>query len=193
MQMSSKVLIRTMVITATAGLALTAFITDGGNKTGIDKASMDTSVAPSKDFYTYANGTWVKKNPVPASEVRWASFDVLREENNKKIKTVVEEVAAEKTAAQGSVHQKLRDFYNSAMDSALIEKQGYSALQPGFDKIAGISDKKSLVSTLSYLHRHGVESLFNFYVFRDLKKSDENIIYFTQGGLGLPDRDYYLK
>lgn len=172
-------------------LGLCAFV--AGDKLGIDPKSIDKDVSPRDDFYTYANGTWVKNNPVPAEETRWSSFDILREQNTQKIRTVIDEVAADKGAADGTINQKIRDFYLTAMDSAKAEKEGYQPLQPALEKINAIANKEQLFRTIGELQRAGVGNTFGFYVHRDLKKSDRHIMYLTQGGLSLPDRDYYLK
>lgn len=166
---------------------------DDINKTGIDLTALNKDVSPAHDFYQFANGNWIKNNPVPKEEARWGSFDVLREENNKKIRTVIEEVAADKSAPKGSVRQQLRDFYTSAMDSVTIEKQDISLIKPLLDRISNIKDKPDMLAAIGELHKKGIGNTFGMYVHRDLKKSDEHIMYFVQSGLGLPDRDYYLK
>ena len=163
------------------------------SKISLDLAAMDKNVSPRTDFYSFANGTWVKNNPVPAAETRWGSFDELREENNRKVRVLIEEVASDKAAVKGSSRQQLRDFYLTAMDTVQLEVQGYKPVMPYLEKVNAISDKTSLIQTSAELQRSGLRGIFRLYVTRDMKKSDQNIIYLSQGGLSLPDRDYYLK
>lgn len=162
-------------------------------KIGLDLGAMDKKVSPRSDFYSYANGTWVRNNPVPAAETRWGSFDELREENNRKVRVLIEEVAADKNAAKGSSRQQLRDYYLTAMDTAQLEAQDYKPLVPYLEKINSIKDKTSLLRVSGELQRSGLRGIFRLYVTRDMKQSNRNIIYLAQGGLSLPDRDYYLK
>ncbi len=194
-----KHMLKTKVQRAVAGLSIVSaivisgFMPDDLGRSGIDVAAIDKSVSPKTDFYQYANGTWLKNNPVPADQPRWGSFDVLADANNKKIKMMVEEAAADKGAEMGTPRQKLRDFYNTAMDTVAIESQGITLLKEQFYLIDKISNKQQLIETIATMHKSGFGGVFNFYVYRDIKKSDENICYFSQGGLGLPDRDYYTK
>jgi putative endopeptidase len=184
------------IITTSAVILLSAFIgTDpfDTNRLGVDLKSMDKSVKPSDDFYMYANGNWVRNNPVPADEARWGSFDILQQENQNKIWLIFDEVAKDKMAAPGSARQKMRDFYLTAMDTLTIEKQGLKPAQPLFYKVSSMKSKSELSAVVSELYKNGIGSSFTFFVHRDLKKSDNNICYLRQGGFQLPDRDYYLK
>jgi putative endopeptidase len=188
-------MIKLTLLTA-AVVVLSAFTGSGPTETarlGVDLSGMDTKTSPAQDFYLYANGTWVKNNPVPADEARWGSFDVLQQENQNRIRTIFEEVAKDDQAAPGTAHQKMRDFYLTAMDEATIEKQGLKPVQPFFDKVSSMKSKADLTRTVAELYKNGISSSFVFYVHRDLKKSDQNVCYLRQGGFQLPDRDYYLK
>ncbi len=178
---------------AAAAATMLAFVPAGPGGNGIDIASIDKSVSPREDFYQYANGNWLRNNPVPADQPRWGSFDVLQEQNNAKILDLVKEASADNGAKSGSPRQMLRDFYNTAMDTVTIEKQGLSVLKPELEKLAALTNKSQLGAELAHLHMQGAGGLFSFYVYRDLKNSSMNICYATQGGLGLPDRDYYFK
>mgnify|MGYP003336439944 CR=1 FL=1 len=176
------------------GVALSAaFMADNTPLKGIDYTAIDKNVMPNQDFYHFANGTWLKDNPVPADQSRWGSFDVLADENNKKIRTVIEEVANDKTAAKGTLRQKLRDFYNLAMDSAKAEEQGISMIKGDIGRISSLNTKDDVLLCMADLTAKGVDNIFGFYVSRDLKNSSKNVLYLSQSGLGLPDRDYYLK
>ncbi|MFM7017085.1 MAG: M13 family metallopeptidase [Bacteroidota bacterium] len=181
-------------VSIAVGVAVSAaFMADTTQLKGIDYAAIDKSASPSDDFYHFANGTWLKDNPVPADQSRWGSFDVLADENNKKIRTVIEEVAGDKTAQQGTLRQKLRDFYNLAMDSAKAEEQGISMIKSDISRISSLNSKEDVLLCMADMTAKGVDNIFGFYVSRDLKNSSKNVLYLSQSGLGLPDRDYYLK
>lgn len=159
---------------------------------GIDPANMDTTVRPQDDFYRYANGNWLKKNPVPATESRWGSFSAIQEENLAKLKGLMEE-AAKQPAKEGSNAQKIGDYYASFMDSVRKNADGIKPLQPLFDKVNALKSNTELVDLLSDLTLRGTRVLWGVYVSQDPKMSDRNITQLNQGGLGLPDRDYYTK
>jgi len=180
-------------LTIVSAIVMSGFAPVGLSKVGIEIDGLDKSVSPKTDFYQYANGSWLKNNPIPGDQARWGSFDVLADANNKKIKLMVEEASADKSAAEGTPRQKLRDFYNTAMDTLSLEKQGTMLLKDEFARIDAISNKEQLIQAIATMHKNGFGGVFSFYVSRDLKQSDQSICYFTQGGLGLPDRDYYIK
>jgi len=160
----------------------------------IDSANMDLSVHPGDDFNTYASGTWVKNNPVPAKETRWGSFNQLRDFNINAVKSVLEKAAADKNAVAGSVTRRVADFYTAGMDSATIEKRGAAPITPHLERIAAIPDVKGILNEISYLRTAGLAgSLFGFFVAQDRKNVEHMIPQFSQGGTTLPDRDYYLK
>ena len=176
------------------GVALSAaFMSDTTQLKGVDYNAIDKSVKPNDDFYHFASGTWLKNNPVPSDQSRWGSFDVLADENNKKIRTVIEEVAIDNSAAKGTLRQKLRDFYNLAIDSAKADMQGISMIKSDIGRIMSIQSKQELIPCMAEMTTKGDDNIFGFYVSRDLKNSSKNVLYLTQSGLGLPDRDYYLK
>lgn len=153
----------------------------------------DTNVSPAEDFYTYANGTWKKNNPIPADYSSWGSFHVA----NEKIQEIIHQmliVASENTNAKpGSVEQKVGDFYFSGMDEESINNLGITPLQPEFDKINKLTNLSDLQNEIAHLHSIGVDALFGFGSMQDFKDSNFVIAAVVQGGLGLPDRDYYLK
>ncbi len=180
-------------VVAATGLLLT---TATGQSTGtqqkpIDPANMDLSVKPCDNFYQYANGNWIRNNPIPPEYSRWGSFEVLAEQNNLVLKSILEE-AARANAPAGSNEQKIGDFYAAGMDSAAIEKLGWTPLAPELTRIEDISSTGALVDELSHLYTVGVPGVFGFYGGQDYKNSEQVIGNLSQGGLSLPDRDYYV-
>ncbi|SFC49322.1 putative endopeptidase [Flexibacter flexilis DSM 6793] len=160
---------------------------------GVALANMDTTVSPRTDFYTFANGGWVKNNPVPSTESSWTSFHAIDESNKTLLRSILEEAAADKNAAAGSVTQKVGDFYKASMDTTLREKLGISPIQPQLDQIAAIKTPDDVMNWLAFAHSHGIGGLWGAYVEQDVKQSDRYITYIGQGGLGLPEKDYYLN
>jgi putative endopeptidase len=176
-----------------ASLALTAVARpETKGRKLLDPANMDQSVAPGDNFFWYANGAWLKSNPIPASETRWGSFNELQESNYAALHSLLEE-AAKKPGAKGSKSQKVGDFYRTGMDSVAIEKAGISPLQADFARIDAIRDVAGLQAEIARLHTRGNGQVFGFYVSPDDKNVSKQIVQFFQGGLGMPDRDYYFK
>ncbi len=193
-QISTKMTFK-ILLTSIAIFGIAAFTPAERNssKSGLDLAAIDKSVSPANDIYQYANGTWLKNNPVPPEEARWGSFSELILENTKKLNALFDEAAQNKSAEKGTAMQKMRDFYLTAMDTIAIEQRGIKPLLPLFELIEAIENGDDLMSVIGYLQQQGINTGFNFYVHRNLKKSDENICYLGQGGTHLPDRDYYIK
>jgi len=158
----------------------------------IDKSNMDLSVNPGDNFYEYANGNWMKNNPVPASKVRWGSFDVLRLNSSERLKGLAEEAAAH--PSKDSISQRVGDFYASAMDSAAIDQLGYTPIKAELQELKNLSTKEQVLHQIAILRSKGANSsLFRFYVGQDDKDVNTYIPQFGQGGTTLPDKDYYLK
>ncbi len=162
-------------------------------KNGFEKERMDTSCKPCDDFYKYINGTWLKNTPIPDSEPRWGSFNILNDNNRKVLKEILEAAAANKKSKPGSNEQMIGSMYASCMDEAVIEKQGYKPIQPLLTRIAKINDVNNLPTEISYLHSVGVPALFNFGAQPDAKNSTTNLAGISQGGLTLPNKEYYTK
>jgi len=164
------------------------------SKKFIDPANMDLSVKPGDDFYTYASGNWIKNNPVPAKETRWGSFNELRDFNINAVKSLVEEAAADKSAPAGSVKRRVGDFYTAAMDSATIEKLGYTPIKADLAKIQQIKDIPGVLDEVAYMRTNGLGGgMFGIGVGQDRKNVNKYMVNIGQGGTTLPDRDYYLK
>ncbi len=157
----------------------------------IDLTNLDTTVAPSEDFYQYATGGWQVKNPLKPEFARYGSFDVLRENNEKRINEIFAAMA-KTTAEAGSVEQKISDLYKMGLDSARLNKEGLSVLEGDLAAIEAVTDSKSLIETVAKMHASMGNPLFGLYVSSDLKNSSVNALYISQSGLGMGNRDYYL-
>jgi putative endopeptidase len=158
----------------------------------IDKKNMDPSVKPGDNFYRYANGNWLKNNPVPASKTRWGSFDILREESSNRLKKLLETAGATKTPDRPT--QIIGDFYKSGMDSLAIEAKGYQPIKADLDRLAGINSTSQLLSEVATLRTQAIASaLFSMNVGPDRKNVLKYIPQIGQGGTTLGDRDYYLQ
>lgn len=182
---------------AISAISVSSFSCKSKAKSGTAKAdvlavNLDTTVSPAEDFFQYANGGWIKKNPIPEEQSSWGIGNLVIEENLKRLREISEK-AASSNAAKGSPDQKIGDFWTMAMDSVKIEADGIKPLQPWLDKINSISDIKSLVATVAELKRSGSSTLFSDFVTQDDKNSDVMTYKLWQGGLGLPEREYYFK
>lgn len=160
---------------------------------GFDLKNLDKTANPTQDFYQFAVGGWVKNNPIPDDQVRWASFTILAEQNNLILRKIIEDAAANQAWGKGTAKQKIGDFYAVAMDSLKIEKMGYKPIIPDLKKIDALKNKKDLIKYLASEYVNGKSLLFNFGVSIDAKKSEMYTAYLSQGGLGLPDVEYYTK
>ena len=157
-----------------------------------DVNAMDKSVSPCTDFYQYACGNWIKNNPIPADQPEWGRFNELHEHNQLVLRNILEKYSAD-NPQRTSTEQKIGDYYYSCMDEAGINAKGTATLKPLLDRIDGLSDKAQLPALVGYLQKNGVHALFDFGSEPDAKDSKMEIAGTDQGGLGLPDRDYYLK
>ncbi len=152
----------------------------------------DTLINPSDDFFSYANGGWFKKNPIPDSERSNGIFRTIGDTINSQIKQICEK-ASNESAEKGSNKQKIGDFYASGMDTITINKQGINPLKNELAKIDAINNIPSLLNTIAYLHTIGASPGFGFYVGQDDKISEKYALFFSQGGLGMGNRDYYFN
>ncbi|MFZ0414724.1 MAG: M13 family metallopeptidase [Candidatus Acidiferrales bacterium] len=160
---------------------------------GVELSSLDRTCKPCEDFYHYANGSWLKRNPIPAAYPSWGRFNELQERNRKELRQILEEASANHNAAAGSNEQKIGDYYASCMNVQQIDAAGAKPLQPEFDRIQAIDNGPSLQAEIARLQILGVDVIFNFGSTPDEKNSSQVIGGADQGGIGLPDRDYYLK
>jgi putative endopeptidase len=180
------------IILSASILAACNNATSNANKADVLAVNMDTTLQPGEDIFQYANGGWIKNNPIPAEESQWGIGNLVLEENTKRLRVISESAAKEK-AAKGSASQKIGDFWQAAMDTLKIEKDGTTPLNSYFTKIAAINDTKSLLSLLAELDQIGVEGPIQFFVSQDAKNSDLNALQLWQTGIGLPEREYYFK
>ncbi len=157
----------------------------------IDIADMNPDIKPGNDFYQYANGGWIKNNPVPGDKTQYGSFTVLFDNNQKELKELVLNLAKQKNE-ENTDAQKIADFYNSGMDSTKINNAGYEPIKKDLAEIDKIKTTDDLAKQLAVMHSFGYSGLFNFGNVQDEKNSIKEIAFLMQGGLGLPDRDYYL-
>jgi putative endopeptidase len=159
---------------------------------GFSIDNIDKTLDPCADFYQYACGNWLKNNEIPADQSSWVSFNELDERNLVTLKDILEKASAggpERTA----VEQKIGDFYGSCMDETAVNQKGLTPLQPELDRIAAAKDKGALIDAIARVDLIGPNALFNFYSSSDLHNANQVIAYIDQGGLSLPDRDYYIK
>ena len=161
-------------------------------KPDVVAVNIDTTTNPSTDFFQFANGGWIKNNPIPGEQSSWGIGNLVIEENNKRLREICEKAAAA-NAKSGSNDQKIGDFWTTAMDSAKIEKEGLTPLKIYLDKINAITDVNSLLTTVAECKKVGSSTLFSDYVGQDAKNSEVMAYQLYQGGLGLPEREYYFK
>ena len=158
-----------------------------------DMANLDRSVAPCTNFYEFADGGWVKSHPIPPDYSRWGTFNILQQHNEDILKSILEDAAANPQKSSEENWQKIGDFYESCMNTAQIEAAGTKPLDADFARIDAIQDVPGLVATIAYLDKNGVNAVLEFGSAVDFKNSSMRIAEADQGGLGLPDRDYYTK
>lgn len=183
---------KSIITTMGIAMLLFSFTSEKTEKVkGFDPANLDTTIQPGSDFYHYANGGWLKTHPMPAEYSRYGSFDKLQEDNDKMVHDLIETLTLQKHY-EGSLAQKVTDFYLSGMDSVTIEKEGVTPLNPEFEKINKAASIKDIQQLIAYFHCFNISPLFNFIGEPDSKNSEMIITSLTQGGLGLGDRDYYV-
>ena len=177
---------------ATACTEKTAVKTQKEVVPAIELSNMDTSINPAEDFFRYCNNNWLKNNPIPEEYTSYGAFTEIDQHNELLIQDIINEVSNDANAVHGSVAQKIRDFYNAGMDTVAINERGYSELLPYFERVDALTDKADLAALLGYLHSEGFSGFFNAGGSTDPKNAEMVIMHLFQGGLSLPDRDYYL-
>jgi len=159
---------------------------------GFSIANIDKSVDPCVDFYQYACGNWMKNTTIPGDQPEWASFVEVEERNLLTLKEILEKSSAN-DPNRPPVVQKIGDYYESCMDEKTADEKGIAPLKPELDRVAGVQDKKELIDAIAHAYMIGPNPLFSFYSNSDLHNAGMVIAYIDQGGLSLPDRDYYIK
>ncbi len=187
---------RALSATTLTALALLAACAGGTTapplSSGVDLASMDTSVRPQDDFFRYVNGTWLKNTEIPADKARYGAFTKLRDDSEARLRAIIEESSVKPDKQAGTDEQKVGDLYNSFMDEARIDELGLKPLAAELGRIEAMKAKSEIPALMAHLLRINATTPINGYVNQDAKQPTEYIVYLFQSGLGLPDRDYYL-
>ncbi len=155
-------------------------------------SNIDTSVSPAADFFQYANAGWIKNNAIPASESGWGVGQLVQDDIYNRLKEINEK-AVKESAANGTISQKIGDFWQSGMDSATAEKQGLDPLKADLAAIQNISNVEQLIKEISTLHKKSINVMFSYGIGQDDKNSEVIAYQLWQGGLGMPQRDYYFN
>jgi predicted metalloendopeptidase len=177
---------------ALSALAFCQSASSGSAGLEFSVANIDKTVDPCVDFYQYACGNWMKNSEIPGDRSSWQSFSQLDERNLQIEKGILEKAAAG-GAKRDAIDQKIGDLYGSCMDEQAVNAKGLAPVKPELDRIAAVKDKGALIEEIAHLHMIGPNPLFNFYSNSDLHNADQVIAYMSQGGLSLPDRDYYVR
>ena len=183
-----------LILPLVAGVLVTGCAPKPGaeKNLAIDPSNMDTTVACGEDFYEYACGGWIKKNPLKPEYARYGSFDVLAENNQKQMRELIDELEKAENEP-GSVPQKAGDLYKMGLDSVRLNKEGVSPISEALKNIASLDDKAAFASLVAQMHKEGSSPFFQLYVGADEKNSSMNIVNLYQGGMSMGDRDYYLS
>jgi putative endopeptidase len=160
---------------------------------GFELTQVDRSVSPCNDFYRYATGGWQKANPLPATYARFGRFEEVADRNRERLREILESAAKTENAEPSSGTQKIGDFWAACVNESALEAQGAAPIQPDLDRIAAIDSRAAVVGEIQRQQQKGIPTLFRFSAQNDYKNSSMMIAAVQQGGLGLPDRDYYLS
>jgi predicted metalloendopeptidase len=179
-----------VICAAVSGFAQTSSSTKPGPGFSLD--NIDKTIDPCVDFYQYACGNWIKNSQIPADQAQWGSFVELHERNLDILHTILEKDATG-GASRNGIDQRIGDLYGSCMDEKAADAKGIAPVKAELDRIAAVKDKAALIDEVAHVHLTGPSPLFSFYSAPDLHNADQVIAYIDQGGLTLPDRDYYIK
>src|ERR1700686_4983371 len=181
-----------LCLTGFGALMLASHAADTSSAWGFASTNLDKSCKPCDDFYQFAMGGWMKNNPIPADRPNWSTGAELQEKNQAELRQIVESSASAK-ATHGSNEQKVGDFYATCMDASAIESAGIKPITPQLDAINAMNDRNALLAEVAALHNEGIQALFDFSSTQDFIDSTKVIGDADQGGLGMPDRDYYTR
>jgi putative endopeptidase len=185
---------RILLPTALLTIFLTGYCQEVPKPKFLDPSNMDLMAKPGDDFVQYSGGVWLKNNPVPAKETRWGSFNLLRDFNQKALQDILAEAMNDKTAPAGSVKRRVGDFYAAALDSLTVEKLGMEPIRADLRRAGEVRTPVQVLDEIAYQRLQAVGNpAFNLSVGQDRKQPNKNVVQIGQGGLSLPDRDYYLK
>jgi putative endopeptidase len=160
---------------------------------GIDVEYIDETVRPQDDFFEYFNGKWLASTEIPADKSSWGSFLKLRDDTLPQLRAIIETAAHDPTAVPGSDAQRIGDFYASFMDEKALDRLGSKPLAKELARIAALKDKKQIPALIAHLNRLSVNTAYRLAIHQDARDSTKYIVDLRQSGLGMPDRDYYLK
>ena len=182
----------TLVVSGSSETSMGITSTSGHEK-AFDPGSMNLSVKPGDDFYEYAEGAWIKSHPVPADKSRYGEFEIVEDRTSDRVKRIVEDAANNTSAPEGSLEQKIGEFYRVGMDNTTLEKQRLDPIKDELRMIDNISSTSDIQAVSTQMMDYGMDPFFSMYAVPDKKNSKVMIATLTQGGLGLPDRDFYLR
>ncbi len=183
---------KTIIISTIVALSITACMMPQPMKSKIDKNNLDTTQKPGDDFYEYANGGWIKNNPLTAEYARYGQFDALAEKNREQLKELVLAQAAQTDAPENSNAKKIGDLYNLAMDSARRNAEGCTPIVPLLEQVAAMKSNAEVLPLTAELMRQGVSGFFHVFFEADIMDSKKNLLQIYQGGLSLPEKSYYF-
>ncbi|MET3106829.1 putative endopeptidase [Oxalobacteraceae bacterium GrIS 2.11] len=181
------------VIVGLLNIPTASIANDANVVSGIDKDNIDSAVRIQDDFFRHINGLWLKKTEIPADKPMWGSFIVLDDEVQPQLKSIIDSISAKTNNVNGSDEQKISDLYASFMDTSTIETLGIKPLQALFARVDALNDKAQVPALMAYFNQVSIVTPFDFSVSPDDKDSTVYAVHLSQSGLGLPDRDYYLK
>src|SRR4051812_39247491 len=164
-----------------------------GLESGLDPSTFDRTIRPQDDLFRHVNGTWLQHTEIPADKASYGAFDILFDKAQADLRTIVEEASTSTTKTPGSEAQKIGDFYDSFMNEARAEQLGLTPLKGELDAIDALKTKTELARHFAHFFKLNLINPLVGYVDGDAQEPGKDILYVFQGGLGLPDRDYYIK
>ena len=186
-----KFLFYSTLLIMTTSIGCTSKTTEYADR-GIEITNMDTSAVAGDDFYQYATGGWQKANPIPDEYSRYGTFDKLRENNQKQVQGLIEELGSE-DHQQGTNAQKVGDLYSMGIDSVKLNANGYEPIKPLLNDIEAATSKKDIIKLMASVSKYAANPFFGFYVGADDKNSSMNIVHLYQSGIGMGEREYYIE